>query len=189
MMICDLLVAGITPLLLFFHLCFSGLASKDHPSRRITKKKALPYPKSAEEKVSYRIAVAKRTGRLDLASNAVRLFPPSSSGGANASSDGISDMSTNGASEQLIDRIPPQQQQRQGQRQSAGEDEADRYMEDITQDASGITLYEAPSSLLDDNTVYVNLTALPSATFKIKGRTSFNMKYVNRCLLISCYRS
>jgi hypothetical protein len=116
--------------------------------------------------------VARRTGRLDLASSAVR--PLSATAGAaggsasRGSTDVISDVSTHGASEQLIDRIPAQQRQRQ----SAGEEEADRYMEDITQDASGITLYDEASSLDDDKTIYFNLTSIPPAIFKIKG--SFN---------------
>lgn len=66
-------------------------------------KKKLPYPKTAEEKIQRRIAVAKRSGRLDLASEAVkRAFFESDV-------NSMSDVSSTGASQQLIDRIPPQE--------------------------------------------------------------------------------
>ncbi len=81
----------------------SGLAPPDHPSRKVIKK-ALPYPKTSEEKIKRRLIVARRTGRLDLASDAIKRITD-----REERSDGVSDVSTDGASQQLLDHIPQQQ--------------------------------------------------------------------------------
>ena len=148
-----------------FHLCVSemlssGLAPPDHPSRKIMKKKH-PFPKTPEEKISLRINVARRTGRLDLAGEAIRSFSSPGQKSGNLT-DTISDMSTDGVSEQLIDRLP------------GPSDAADVYMTAILQDADGsaVAVVDEVSSLdnpTDSSSIQLNLTSLPPTVFKIKG--------------------
>lgn len=122
-----------------------------------------------EEKVSLRISVARRTGRLDLAGEAIRTFSPGRKSGN--LTDNISDMSTDGVSEQLIDRLP------------GPSDAADVYMTEIMQDANGsaVAVVDEISSLdnpTDSSTVHLDLTHLPPTVFKIKGINMMTLLFI-----------
>ena len=78
------------------------MAPPGHPSRQLLKKRGV-CPKTANEKIQLRITVAKRTGRLDLASDAVKRTIVEGN-----DSNSVSDVSSTGASLQIIDRIPIQ---------------------------------------------------------------------------------
>lgn len=134
----------------------NGIAPPDHASRKVLKKRQPP-PKTAEEKIQLRIAVAKRSGRLDLASDAVKRLPSE----FDSSVTSVSDVSS--TSERLIDRIPPQTENINETFLTGVEGKENNSLKT----AGGGDL----SSSLDKATVYFQLSSLPENAFKIKGLT------------------
>ena len=136
----------------------NGLAPPDHPSRKVLKTRK-DAPKSAEEKIQRRIAVAKRSGKLDLASDAVKKTNIDTE-----SNQSLSDVSSNGASERLIDRIP-------GQSEGGGQDEDNFLMAEDTKENTSekTTGGDDLSSSLDRASVYFILSSIPVNAFRIKG--------------------